>query len=425
VQARGRQLSHEGQGAQWDLHHRRICKLFNAYTSSPMFCTLDEFSKVDAMLLSHVMAMLSLSESGVEAKDVRDLESFSTLRPSQVFMDLLPSDDPTVLPAAVGTPELARGVHARFKNNNFVVHSHLNPGYAHGVFPLASRFLNHSCTPNAAPRFVLEPAKPPRMEIVALHQIRAGEEVGTHSDTCSDPDIDIQLQITIPYLDPATPYRDRASLLQSNYGFVCRCDLCETSRARWPDEAHIPPPPSSATGLRSFGQTLRSFVFDSSDRARDVSLFKELPEALNPAMHPLYLPALSEAFSKSSHEGPLVDALNVGRTLLALYRIIYPANFPMIGQCISNLSPSVRGAQSTRPGLHALELAKVAWNAYCVGPDATADVTRAAYEEKMIQRVHEYHALAKEILNNFGEEGDEGGPLAELDALSLAVDEGR
>jgi hypothetical protein len=121
--------------------------------------------------------------------------------------------------------------------------------------------------------------------------------------------------------------------LEKNYGFTCRCELCHISHVRWRDEASIPAPPSTPPSLRSFGRAVQLFAFGPPSRLRDDSmLFKELPDALNAVMHPLYLSALAEAFSTSSHDGPLEDALDVGRTLLALYRIIYPANFPMIGQ---------------------------------------------------------------------------------------------
>lgn len=60
-------------------------------------------------------------------------------------------------------------------------------------------------------------------------------------------------------------------------------------------------------------------------------MFRELPDSLLVAMHPSYLRALSEAFSLASHEGPLLDAVEVGRSLLAVYKIIYPAAFPLIG----------------------------------------------------------------------------------------------
>jgi hypothetical protein len=141
---------------------------------------LDEYQKTDAILLSHVMAALSMydpTHQTTEKEKLRGLEDFSSLPPSETFIDLLPSSDTVTLPVASGSSPLSQDIYSRFKNNNFVLHSHLNPGYAHGVFPLASRFLNHSCTPNAAPLFVLREGHLPSMEIVALQDIALGEEV--------------------------------------------------------------------------------------------------------------------------------------------------------------------------------------------------------------------------------------------------------
>lgn len=122
---------------------------------------------------------MQVSEARMPAEhNPRDMESFSKLPPSWIFLDLLRSSNTSVLPAAVECKSVTKDdVQSRFKNNNFVLHSHLNPGYAHGVYPLASRFLNHSCTPNAVPRFVLREQHAPRMEIVALRDIAANEEV--------------------------------------------------------------------------------------------------------------------------------------------------------------------------------------------------------------------------------------------------------
>lgn len=64
----------------------------------------------------------------------------------------------------------------RSGNNNFAIHSHLTT-IAHGIFPLASRLFNHSCLPNAAARYVLRRGQSVRMEIVALREIKATEEV--------------------------------------------------------------------------------------------------------------------------------------------------------------------------------------------------------------------------------------------------------
>jgi hypothetical protein len=137
----------------------------------------------------------------------------------------------------------------------------------------------------------------------------------------------------VPYVDPATPYDQRTNALRSSYRFTCQCILCGTSRARGWNE-HVPEPPSTPDGIRSFGGAVKAFAIGLNNRLReDPYLFTELPKSLDAAMHPMYLPALSEAFSKSSHEGPLQDALDVGGTLLALYRVIYPPKFPMIGPC--------------------------------------------------------------------------------------------
>lgn len=57
----------------------------------------------------------------------------------------------------------------------------------------------------------------------------------------------------------------------------------------------------------------------------------DLPKSLYPLLHPDYLPALSEKFSKASHEGQYDVALSAGHTLLALYTVLYPPNFPQIG----------------------------------------------------------------------------------------------
>ncbi len=57
----------------------------------------------------------------------------------------------------------------------------------------------------------------------------------------------------------------------------------------------------------------------------------KLPAELYPILNQSYLPGLTEAFSKASHEGECDLALSTGRTLLAVYVVIYPSNFPLIG----------------------------------------------------------------------------------------------
>lgn len=45
-----------------------------------------------------------------------------------------------------------------------------------------------------------------------------------------------------------------------------------------------------------------------------------------------YMAGLSETFSKASHEGQCDLALESGLTLLSLYLLIYPPNYPQIGK---------------------------------------------------------------------------------------------
>ena len=67
-------------------------------------------------------------------------------------------------------------LYSRFGNNNFAIHSHL-VSIAHGIFPLTSRLFNHSCVPNAVAKYIFTESEPVRMDVVALREIREGEEV--------------------------------------------------------------------------------------------------------------------------------------------------------------------------------------------------------------------------------------------------------
>ena len=63
--------------------------------------------------------------------------------------------------------------------------------------------------------------------------------------------------------------------------------------------------------------------------------FSEIPAALHSLFHPSILPGLAESFSAKSH-GPAPElALHDGLTLLALYHLIYPPNYPQIGRLVA------------------------------------------------------------------------------------------
>lgn len=139
-------------------------------------------------------------------------------------------------------------------------------------------------------------------------------------------------QINIPYIDPALSYAAREEALQSRYGFECDCSLCMFSRQHL---QHLPvPPPRNSVEIQTMERELRKFVFgDGTNQIPTVpEIFERLPTTLYPLLHEIYLPTISEIFSNASHDGPYDQALSVGRTLLALYLVIYPPQYPQIGE---------------------------------------------------------------------------------------------
>ncbi|KAI1793397.1 SET domain-containing protein [Ganoderma leucocontextum] len=361
------------QNRDWRLHHKKICKHYNTFVVSGQYQALTTHDKVDALLLSQLLA-------DPDVWRVRPPSDTST------FLDLtkVPRPDGFVPPLCLSkgaqtaeTVALAEDLYTRFGNNNFVLHSHLD-SYAHGVFPLASRLFNHSCVPNAACKYVITPAELVKMEVVALREIDEGEEV------------------TIPYLDPALPFQTRQDALRANYGFECDCRLCAFGRRVEP----VPNPPARGSAeLRALEAAIRSFSLGDLNQGVRVPTapgsFERLPQELHCLLHESYLPSLSEAFSKTSHEGPYADAVESGLTLLAFYAMIYPPNYPQIG-------------------MHTLELAKTLWNVICTDVGAIAGVDEGQL------KTHARAALdfAAAVLRNFGPEGDRGGPLEEVRVLA-------
>ncbi|KAI0365729.1 SET domain-containing protein [Pilatotrama ljubarskyi] len=371
------------QNAAWKAHHKKLCKSYNAFAASTEYQALTPHDQVDALLLSQMVA-----EPG-PWRPVQNGGSGNLLDPYATFLELLkgPRADgfelPLCLPRGAGNPEIlavARELYMRFGNNNFVVHSHLN-SYGHGVFPLASRLFNHSCVPNAVCKYVIRRSEPVLMQVVALRDIEEGEE------------------ITIPYLDPALPYQTRQEALRVNYGFECNCRLCAFMKAIHPV---LPPPERGSAALHRMDAALRAFALGVGGGPMRIptipGLFERMPATLHPVLHESYLPTLSELFSKTSHEGPYVDAVEDGLTSLAWYVLVYPPNYPQIG-------------------MHALELAKTAWNLLCTdGPNLQpreSDILEA--------QTRRFLDIAAIVLENFGPEGDDGGPLNEIQLLRDAL----
>lgn len=151
--------------------HRQMCKKYARFTASSSFQVLSEHEKMDAVLLSHLVVQIGNLTSPLH----------DTTSPMAVFLSLLPGPAsnthiPPVCTDPSSTGDILNDLYTRFGNNNFAIQSHLDT-IGHGIFPNASRSFNHSCGPNAAARYQFMQGKQATMEVVALRDISAGEEV--------------------------------------------------------------------------------------------------------------------------------------------------------------------------------------------------------------------------------------------------------
>ncbi|KAG6854659.1 hypothetical protein C0991_003307 [Blastosporella zonata] len=158
---------------QWKEHHKKICKTYLSFTSSNSFQALQSHEKMDALLLAHLLAHGSVPDPSLPNDESSPISVFLSLLPGPDLTDKFKIPLPDLKPAV--TVKNAKFLYSRFSNNNFAIHSHLST-VASGVFPLGSRLFNHSCYPNAAPRYLFTPSGVV-MEVVALREIHEGEEV--------------------------------------------------------------------------------------------------------------------------------------------------------------------------------------------------------------------------------------------------------
>ncbi|THU87034.1 SET domain-containing protein [Dendrothele bispora CBS 962.96] len=346
------------QNVHWKTQHRKMCKDYNLYYASSRFQNLQAHERMDALLLSTLCARMSQLELGRDSS----ISTFLSLLPGPIEID-----PPSICGRYSISADQIKSLYSRFGNNNFSMHSHFNV-FGHGIFPLASRLFNHSCMPNAAVKYILSPSQLVRMEIVALRQIMPDEE------------------ICIPYIDPAL-LQTRAQIFELTYGFNCNCTSCTFLGIL----GRIPDPPKNDPELQNLTNMLEEFVRNMGEiSVLQTGQSRGFPSQLLCVFHETFLGDLSEKFSASSHEGPYDIALKAGTTLTALYRLIYPSNYPQIG-------------------IHLLEMAKTAWNQWM-----QANSDDEAPKALALQAL----TLARGILTVFGSEGDEhNGPLLEIQTL--------
>ena len=74
-------------------------------------------------------------------------------------------------------------------------------------------------------------------------------------------------------------------------------------------------------------------------------------------------------------------------------------------------------------GMHALELTKTCWNSVIADSDTTiASHSPTAATKRAEDSARHYLALARRVLESFGPEGDEGGPLEEIRVMRELLD---
>lgn len=221
------------------------------------------------------------------------------------------------------------------------------------------------------------------MEVIAIRDIVAGEE------------------ICIPYVDPAL-VETRQQMFRFTYGFTCTCPSC-TNLKRF--DASWPVPDGEV--LDSIGDSLRNFMFPHAYPSEirlpssPVNL-ETIPLDILRVFRESCLTSLCESFSTFSHDGPFESAIEVGLTILAFYVAIYPPNYPQIG-------------------LHLLEMAKTAWNAFI-----TMEVPDPATRPEGLHFLAQARAhlrLSKQVWTVIGLEGDEGGPVMEIQVLESLLSE--
>lgn len=354
----------ECQKMHWKTMHQPICKRYAHFVASAMYQALADHERMDAILLSHLLARIAANSEDVSSH-------------VSVFLSLLPGPmaditTPPVCAIPSSPDDLPGELYARFGNNNFAIQSHLYT-VGHGIFPNASRFFNHSCMPNAAAKYIFSEAQPVTMEVIALSDIEMGEE------------------ICITYLDPAL-LQTRKQVFEVIYGFLCSCQSCQQLRKL----GDLPSSPVTEGVVEGLGKALQRHV--GLENGVGVHLpyktLDSLPKELWPVLQEGYMTLLSEIFSRSSHEGLYSQAHESGLMLLALYLVVYPKNYPQIGA-------------------HLVEMAKTRWNEL---------VTSSPSEQRTVKdQISVLLRHASEILNIIGAEGDEEGRLQEAKNLETLL----
>ncbi|BFZ60619.1 hypothetical protein YB2330_001659 [Saitoella coloradoensis] len=222
-------------------------------------------------------------------------------------------------------------IQAKNLRNSFTVTDGRLFDIGSGVYPMASRHLNHSCYPNCGVSF-----RGPKMVVKTLVELKEGDE------------------LCINYCDPIVPLEKRRKALEDQYAFKCTCEACtgggwfETLRQarKTADEIDVNAEEALNAIIRSSisEQILLALGSDPDNtlhaRQKVLTTLKIPPVFLN-------ISVLSLATSRSSSlrtSANWSESASYGLYVLAYYLLIYPPAYALVG-------------------LHASDLAITMWNA--------------------------------------------------------------
>ncbi|KDQ20923.1 hypothetical protein BOTBODRAFT_100397 [Botryobasidium botryosum FD-172 SS1] len=367
------------QAMAWRAHHKRLCRHLPSFVESGEY---DPARSLESLLLMHLIAEhfsspasleLFASTTNVDNALPGDAKPVNLDDPLSTLLSLLPHPAPQPAPplprlsVSIDT-NIASYLSARAPNNHFTLHDSYLTSFAHGIFPAASRSFNHSCVPTAVAIY-----EGTIMQVKTLVAMQAGEE------------------ITLPYVDPAMPYVQRQETLLSSYGFKCACARCEMQTISL---SHPIPAARNSQEYADLETSLynRVLKFPSSQSIAlpqtisQLDLTSNLQRSLE---DDTLLPRLSSTFSDASHDGQFNASRRSGLALLAVYVLIYPQNYPLIG-------------------LHCLELAKTWWNEFI----SSGSICLLVETQKFLR-------WAEEVLMISGSKGEGGGDSAWESLLML------
>ncbi|GAA6036402.1 hypothetical protein JCM8097_001703 [Rhodosporidiobolus ruineniae] len=308
---------------------------------------------------------------------------------------------------------------SRFTSNSFSLTSPADvTNLGVSISPLTALF-NHSCAPNAVvvfPRFP-SPSQPKHMAVVAVREIKPGEEVVTS------------------YVDVALPREVRRKELRERYKFECGCEECERGEVD-PREAlecpkkgccgliSLPPrssssPPSAVTCPTCSTSHPYQDVYPALDAASQALKDAEAAQYSDPKLAFLHLEHLITALTSSLSPSPPLAAsshpLLPARHLLLTLRL-HSALFPGALQTARLLLPALRVAYSPGHPVLAVHLSTLArLETMPPPPEAgpAAELSFWADEGARAAGISRAVEALREAERAFGREGKGGGEMGE------------